>query len=66
MTDRTRFVRITVVLFFFAAMGGLRMIDRPGLQNVRPVDIVQVLGTGMCLGAGLMAAGVAASGRRQG
>lgn len=66
MTERKDFVRIAAVLLIFAMLSGLRMLGRPGLENVRAVDIVQVLGTGMCLGAGLMAAGLAASRRRQG
>lgn len=61
MTDRKRFVRIAAVLLIFSAMNGLRLLGRPGLEHVRPVDIVGVLGTGMCLGAALMAAGVALS-----
>lgn len=65
MTDRKRYVRVAAVLLFFAAMNGLRMLGRPGLEHVRSVDIVGVLGTGMCLGAALMAAGVAMSHRRQ-
>ena len=65
MTDQKRYVRVAVVLLCFAAMNGLRMLGRPGLEHVRPVDIVGVLGTGMCLGAGLMAVGVALSRSRQ-
>lgn len=59
MIDRRRFARIAAVLLLFALMNGMRMIGRPGLEQVRAVDIVQILGTGMCLGAAIMAGAVA-------
>jgi hypothetical protein len=31
------------------------MGNRPGIANMRPVDLIYLLGTGGCLGAGLVA-----------
>jgi hypothetical protein len=61
MTDRRRFFRIFFVLLAFGLKNSLRMLGRPGLENVRTVDIVQLIGTGMCLGGALVAMVVALS-----
>ena len=37
----------------FGLMGIARAIGNPRLAAVRPVDIVQLIATGMCLGAAL-------------
>jgi hypothetical protein len=63
MTDRRRFFRIFFVLLGFGALNAMRTIGRPGLADVRAVDIVQLIGTGMCLGGALVALGVALSAR---
>jgi hypothetical protein len=55
MTDRRRFVRMFFVLLAFGLINFLRMLGRPSLANVRTVDIVQLIGTGMCLGGALVA-----------
>ena len=55
MTDRRRAFRIFFVLLAFGLVSLLRMLGRPGLANVRTVDIVQLIGTGMCLGGALVA-----------
>jgi len=55
MTDRRRFVRMFFVLLAFGLMNFLRMLGRPSLANVRTVDIVQLIGTGMCFGGALVA-----------
>ena len=55
MNDRRKFFRIFFVLLAFGVLSLLRTIGRPSLANVRAVDIVQLIGTGMCLGGALVA-----------
>lgn len=55
MTDHRRLFRIFFVLLAFGVVSLLRTIGRPSLANVRAVDIVQLIGTGMCLGGALVA-----------
>jgi hypothetical protein len=55
MTDRRRFFRIFIILLAFGVMSVLRMLGRPSLANIRPVDIVQLVGTGMCIGGAVVA-----------
>lgn len=55
MNDRRRFFRIFFVLLAFGVLSLLRTLGRPSLANVRAVDIVQLIGTGMCLGGALVA-----------
>jgi len=55
MNDRRRFFRIFFVLLAFGVLSLLRTLGRPSLANVRTVDIVQLIGTGMCLGGALVA-----------
>ena len=58
MNDRRRFFRIFFVLLTFGLLSLLRTLGRPSLADVRAVDIVQLIGTGMCLGGALVALGV--------
>ena len=55
MNDRRKFFRIFFVLLAFGVLSLLRTLGRPSLANVRAVDIVQLIGTGMCLGGALVA-----------
>jgi hypothetical protein len=55
MTDRRRFLRMFVVLVVFGLGNLVRMIGKPSLEAIRPVDAVQLIGTGMCLGAAILA-----------
>ena len=55
MNDRRRFFRIFFVLLAFGVLNLLRTLGRPSLANVRAVDIVQLIGTGMCLGGAVIA-----------
>ncbi|HUJ14690.1 MAG TPA: hypothetical protein VL284_12965 [Thermoanaerobaculia bacterium] len=48
-------MRIFFFLAIFGVMSLLAMLDRPSLQNVRAVDIVHLIGTGMCFGAAIVA-----------
>ena len=43
-----------VILGLLLLANGL-MGNRPGIANMRPVDLIYLLGTGACLGAGLVA-----------
>ena len=55
MNDRRRFFRVFVVLLAFGVANGLRMLGKPALTAIRPVDVVQLIGTGMCLGGAVVA-----------
>ena len=55
MNDRRRFFRIFFVLLAFGVLSLLRTLGRPSLADVRAVDIVQLIGTGMCLGGAVIA-----------
>ena len=46
----------------FLAIG----LNRPSIANMRTVDLVHLLGTGVCLGAGLVGLVVYFVGRRKG
>ena len=47
---------------FFLAIG----LNRPSIANMRTVDLVHLLATGACLGAGLVAVVLYFVGRRKG
>jgi hypothetical protein len=55
MSDRRRFLRVFAVLAVFSLVNLVRMIGRPSFETIRPVDAVQLVGTGMCLGAAIFA-----------
>ena len=59
MTDRRRFFRVFFVLLAFGLISFVRVLGRPSLASVRAVDIVQLIGAGMCLGGALVALVVA-------
>ena len=48
--------------FLFLAIG----LNRPTIANMRTLDLVHLLGTGACLGAGLVAVALNLFGRRTG
>ena len=64
MNDRRRFLRIFFILIIFGVMSLLGVLNRPALANIRGVDVVHLIGTGMCFGAAIMAFGVYFRGRR--
>jgi len=43
------------VLTAFGVMSLLAMLSRPTLANIRAVDIVHLIGTGMCFGGAIVA-----------
>lgn len=54
MNNRRRFPRIFFVLIFFGIMNLLAMLSSPSWANLRGVDIVRLIGTGMCFGAAIV------------
>ena len=54
MNNRRRFPRIFFVLTFFGVMNLLAMLSNPALANIRGVDVVRLIGTGMCFGAAII------------
>jgi len=55
MTDRRRFGRICFILLAFGLVSLARATSSPSFEAMRAVDVVQLIGTGMCFGAGIMA-----------
>jgi hypothetical protein len=55
MNNLRRFPRIFFVLIFFGVMNLLHMITSPAWANIRVVDVVRLIGTGMCFGAAIIA-----------
>ena len=55
MNDRRTFGRILFVLGAFGLVSLLAMLSRPSLANIRAVDVVHLVGTGMCFGGAIVA-----------
>jgi len=55
MSDRRAFVRVFFVLVSFGVVSLLAMLGRPGLATIRLVDLVHLIGTGMCFGGAIVA-----------
>jgi len=49
------FLRVFFLLACFGAISLLAMISRPSLAAVRAVDIVHLIGAGMCFGGAIVA-----------
>lgn len=54
MNNRLRFSRISFLLTFFGVMNLLAMLSSPAWASIRGVDIVRLIGTGMCFGAAIV------------
>lgn len=54
MNNRRRLPRIPFLLTFFGGMNLLAMISSPAWTNIRGVDIVRLIGTGMCFGGAIV------------
>ena len=54
MNNRRMFPRIFFVLTFFGVMNLLHMLSGPAWANIRGVDIVRLIGTGMCFGGAIV------------
>jgi uncharacterized membrane protein YccC len=55
MSDRRRFVRIFFILVVFGLGSLVSMLGKPSFGAIRTVDVVQLIGTGMCFGAAIVA-----------
>jgi len=53
MINRRRFTRVFFVLTFFGVMNLLAMLSSPAWANIRWVDAVRLIGTGMCFGGAI-------------
>lgn len=54
MNNRRTFPRIAFLLTLFGVMNLLAMLSGPAWTNIRTVDIVRLIGTGMCFGAAVI------------
>lgn len=54
MSDRAESLRIFLVLFAFGLVSLLSMLSRPSLASIRAVDVVHLIGTGMCFGGAIV------------
>ncbi len=55
MNSRREPLRVVFVLAAFGLLGLFSLLDRPTLATIRPVDFLHLIGTGMCLGAAIVA-----------
>ena len=55
MNDRRRLLRIFFILAIFGLGSFLSILGKPSFETIRPVDAVQLIGTGMCFGAAIVA-----------
>ena len=55
MSHRRGSVRIFFVLAAFGMLSALGMLGRPSLAGIRAVDVVHLIGTGMCFGGAIIA-----------
>ncbi len=54
MNNRRRLPRIFFLLTFFGGMSLLAMLSSPAWTYIRGVDIVRLIGTGMCFGGAIV------------
>jgi hypothetical protein len=54
MNNLQKFPRISVVLALFGVMSFLTALSSPSWVNIRGVDAVRLIGTGMCFGAAII------------
>ncbi len=64
MTDRRTLLRVFFVLALFGVMNCFAMLGKPSLQDIRLVDAVRLIGTGMCFGGAIVALGLSFRGPR--
>ena len=55
MSSRRESFRVVFVLAAFGLLSLFSMLARPTLATIRAVDFVHLIGTGMCLGAAIVA-----------
>jgi hypothetical protein len=66
MSDDRRPLRISFVLGAFALLSLLAVLGKPSVASIRAVDVIHLIGTGMCLGGALVALVLFLLGRRRG
>lgn len=54
MNKRRMFPRIFFLLTLFGIMNLFHMVSTPTWDNIRGVDIVRLIGTGMCFGGAIV------------
>jgi len=55
MSTRRESFRVVFVLAAFGLLSLFSMLGRPTLADIRAVDFVHLIGTGMCFGAAIVA-----------
>ncbi len=55
MSSRRESLRVVFVLTAFGLLSLVSMLARPSLATIRAVDVVHLIGTGMCFGAAIVA-----------
>jgi hypothetical protein len=55
MNEMRAFLRVFFVLITFGFIGLLATLDRPTMTDIRAVDIVHLIATGMCFGGAIVA-----------
>ena len=55
MSDRAASLRVFFVLCAFGLVSLLSMLGRRSIASIRAVDIVHLIGAGMCLGGAVVA-----------
>ena len=63
MSHQRRLPRIFFLLTFFGVLSLLAMISSSAWANMRGVDIVRLIGTGMCFGGAIVSLGAYFRGR---
>lgn len=58
------FLRIFFVLIVFGLIGLLSFIGSPAMADVRAVDVVRLIGAGMCIGGAIVALSAHLHGRQ--
>ena len=53
MSDGIKSLRIFFVLAAFGMVSLFSMLSRPSFANIRGVDVVHLIGTGMCFGGAI-------------
>jgi hypothetical protein len=55
MNDQRASLRVCLVLAVFGAVSFMAMLGRPSLSSIRAVDMIHLIGTGMCFGSAIVA-----------
>jgi len=54
MNNQFKSLRIPILLTLFGVMNFLAMLNSPTWANIRGVDVVRLIGTGMCFGIAII------------